>query len=155
MKGTYFPLRSGCARCSYGQDLRNEFTLLLDPADEDDPVLLSFNILGEAVAAPHVTDPWEQERVTYSVKRYKLDFPPLSDKRKTIWEECWDRIVDYRSELKLLQADPSNAIAREGVKKAAKRIREMMKSEKELSAVARSCVTHTGNGRLLGLLQTS
>jgi hypothetical protein len=80
-KGTYFPLRVGCARCMPLGDHRLEDPQLLDPIDEDDPALLSFNMEGRAVPAAHVTDDWERARVEYSVERYNLDFPPLMDKR--------------------------------------------------------------------------
>ncbi len=94
--------------------------MLLDPVDEDDPVLLFFNFEGNAVAAPHVNNPWEKTRVEYSVERYNLDFPPLMEKRKTVWAECWNRVEEYRRELELCQKDPTNAVARDRVKQAAK-----------------------------------
>ena len=59
---------------------------LLDPIDEDDPVLLSFNVEGRAIPAAHLTDAWEKARVEYSVERYNLVFPPLMDKRKVVWD---------------------------------------------------------------------
>jgi hypothetical protein len=40
---------------------------LLDPVDKDDPNLLSFNLEGRALPAPHEHDEWERTRVEYSV----------------------------------------------------------------------------------------
>lgn len=154
-KGTYFPLREGCARVGPTGDLRLELPLLLDPIDEDDPVLLFFDIEGHAVAAPHVTSEWEQMRVAYSVERYNLDFPPLMDKRKAVWAECWNRIEEYRYELSLYHRDQTNTVARDRVKQAAKSLRTMIKGEQELSAVARACLVSTGDSRFLGLLQSA
>ena len=154
-KGAAFPLHTGCTRCVPHGDLRAEEQQLLDPIDEDDPNLLSFNMVGDAVPGAHVSDPWEQSRVTYSVIRYKLDFPPLVDKRKAIWSECWNRIQDYLRELSLYQLDRTNGAAKEGMRQAARRIREMMGPEKELSAVARACVVATADPRLTALLQTN
>jgi hypothetical protein len=153
-KGTFFPLRPGCVRAAPFGDLRYEDTLLLDPIDEYDPSLLSFNVQGRAIPAPHVTDPWERDRVEYSVERYNLDFPPLMDKRKVVWSECWDRICEYRDELAKYHADKTNVVAQQGYKRAAKHIREMMRENKELSAVARACVSSTGDPRVLGLLHS-
>ena len=153
-KGTYFPLRTGCPRCGPFGELRYEDPQLLDPASPSDPELLSFNIEGHALPAPEVSAAWEKARAEYSVERYNLDFPPLMDKRKTVWAECWDRIRHYRGELECYNADPSNQIAREGLKQAAKRIREMMHEERELSSVARACVISSGDPRVLRLLQT-
>lgn len=153
-KGTYFPLRPGCARAAPFGDLRYEDTLLLDPIDEDDPSLLSFNVQGRAIPAPAIKDDWEKARVEYSVERYNLDFPPLMDKRKVVWSECWSRIQEYRRELETYQADKANAIAKHQSKQAAKHIREMIREEQELSAVARACVLSTGDPRVVGLLQS-
>lgn len=154
-KGTFFPLRDGCARAGVDGDLRYEEPMLLDPADEDDPVLLFFNLEGRAVAAPHVNDPWETTRVEYSVERYNLDFPPLMAKRKTVWAECWNRVEEYRRELTLYQNDPTNAVARDRFKQAAKRVRAMIREEQELSAVARACVESAGDPRVSGLLRSA
>lgn len=154
-KGTFFPLRDGCTRVGPAGDVRMEVPLLLDPIDEDDPVLLFFDIEGHAVAAPHVTDNWEKTRVEYSVDRYNLDFPPLMDKRKAVWAECWNGIQEYRRELGLYQKDPSNAVARDRLKQAAKRVRAMINEEQELSAVARACVQSAGDARLDGLLRSA
>lgn len=154
-KGTFFPLRNGCARCKLDEDLRLEDAQLLDPADEDDPALLSFNLEGRAILAPTISDDWERARVEYSIMRYNLDFPPLMDKRKSIWTECWGRIQDYLNELGSYHKDKTNPVAREGYKQAARRLREMMREEEELSAVARACVLSAGDPRLTGLLQSA
>jgi hypothetical protein len=154
-KGTFFPLRAGCVRCPPLGDLRHEDAQLLDPIDEDDPALLSFNLEGRAMPAAHVTDPWERGRVEYSVERYNLDFPPLMDKRKTVWAECWERIQEYLQELTLYHNDRANGIAKDRYKQAARRLRELMHEEKELSAVVRACILSTGDPRLAGLLQSA
>ncbi len=154
-KGTYFPLRPGCSRVHVDGDLRQEDPMLLDPVDEDDPGLLFFDIEGRAVAAPHVTNEWEKCRVERSVERYNLDFPPLMDKRKTVWAECWRRIEEYRAELALYQKDPSNGIAHDRFKQAAKDLRSMIRDDQELSAVARACMESAGDGRIVGLLRSA
>lgn len=154
-KGTWFPLRAGCARCSPLGDIRLEDPTLLDPVDEDDPNLLSFDLEGHAIPAAHVVDAWERARVEFSVERYNLDFPPLMDKRKAVWSECWNRIQEYLRELALYHDDKTNAVARDRYKQASKHVRALMREEQELSAVARACVLSTGDPRVTGLLQTA
>jgi hypothetical protein len=154
-KGTFFPLRADCPRCAPHGDHRHEDAQLLDPIDEDDPALLSFNLEGRAIPAAHISDTWEKDRVEYSVERYNLDFPPLMDKRKTVWAECWERIQEYLEELKRYHADKTNSIAKDRYKQAAKRVRDLMHGEQELSAVARACVLSTGDRRVAGLLQSA
>jgi hypothetical protein len=154
-KSTFFPLRSGCARVGPHGDVRYEDAQLLDPIDEDDPVLLSFNVEGRAIPAAHLTDAWEKARVEYSVERYNLDFPPLMDKRKVVWAECWNRVQEYLKELATYHADKTNVIARDRSKQALKRVRELMHEERELSAVARACVLSSGDPRVTGILQSA
>jgi hypothetical protein len=154
-KGSYFPLRKGCTRAAPHGDLRYEQPLLLDPADEEDPNLLFFNLEGSPIPAPHITDDWERTRVVNSVLRYKLDHPPLIDRRKTVWSECWRQIQRYLTELARYHADPTNVIARESVKNAQSRLREMIREDTEFSSVARACIVATGNERVISLLRTS
>jgi hypothetical protein len=154
-KGAYFPLRAGCARCQPFADLRYEQPALLDPTDEDDPVLLYFNMEGRAVPAPHIQDAWERTRVTRSVERYNLDFPPLMDGRKTVWAECWSRLQEYLREVALYQGDPANAIAKDRLKQAARRVRELIREDQQFSSVARACVESSGDPRAVGLLRSA
>ena len=135
-------------------DLRYEQPLLLDPADADDPNLLFFDLVGDAIPAPHVKNVWERERVTYSVERCKLDYPPLVDRRKTVWGECWSQIQIYLAELERYNADPTNVIAKECFKNAARRIRDLIRADKEFSSVARACILSSGEERVACLLQT-
>jgi hypothetical protein len=154
-KGTFFPLRPGCSRVASLGDIRQEDPQLLDPIDEHDPGLLSFSLEGHAIPAPHITDQWEKTRVEFSVERYNLDFPPLMDKRKSVWAECWSRIQEYLQELATYHADKTNVIARDRYKQALKRVRELMSEEQELSAVARACVLSSGDPRVTSLLQSA
>lgn len=155
-KSTYFPLRTGSHRVvNPDDDLRLEDPLLLDPADADDPNLLSFDFEGKAIPAPGL-DTWDETRVTYSIQRCNLDFGPLEAKRKIVWNDCWNHIEQYRRELEALKkSGDTNMIARTQVKEKAKAIREMLKADKELSAVARACVLSSGDPRITGLLRSA
>ena len=154
-KGTYFPLRAGCGRCPPHGDIRLEDPQLLDPADVRDPSLLTFNVLGEALAAPGLDDEWDQARVGYSVDRCNLNFPALMGKRKVVWADCWHGIRTYLAELRRCAEDPANAVARGACKAAARGILAMMRPEAELSAVARACVLSSGNQQVQRLLQSA
>lgn len=137
--------RDGSTRVGVDGDIRYEEPMLLDPVDEDDPVLLFFDLEGHAVAAPHVNEAWGATRVQYSVDRCNLDFPPLMDKWKAVWAECCNRVTEYRRELGSYQRDPTNAVARDRVKQAAKRVRPMLREEQDLSSMARACVESAGD----------
>jgi uncharacterized protein (TIGR02646 family) len=154
-KGTFFPLLAGCKRVvDKTGDLRTEIPKLLDPTDPDDPTLLSFNQEGEAIAAPR-TSAWEEERVTYSIKRLNLDFRPLTDKRKAVWSDCYQHICAYKEELDHLDRNPQNGIARQASKHHAKAIRAMIRPDQELSSVARACIESTGDPRVMCFLRST
>lgn len=154
-KSTFFPLRPMCARVGPLGDIRLEDPQLLDPADPDDPGLLSFDLEGNAIVAPGVSDQWEIARVTYSIDKLKLDFGPLADKRKTVWRECWARISEYLRELSLYHSDKQNPVARASYKQAVRSLRAMIHEDRELSSVARACINASGDPRVISVLQTA
>jgi uncharacterized protein (TIGR02646 family) len=154
-KSTFFPLREGCKRAKFGDDLRYEDPMLLDPTNENDPSLLSFNLEGRAIPSPAADQDWEKERVLYSIERYNLDFPALMDRRKIVWGECVNRIRLYLKDLEIYKADRTNDIARTQYLSHLKAVRDFIKQDRELSAVARACVLSMGDPRLTGLLQSA
>ncbi|MBI5029247.1 MAG: hypothetical protein HZB51_01870 [Chloroflexi bacterium] len=154
-KGTFFPLRDGCPRIAPFGDVRLEEPLLLDPADPDDPSLISFDVEGNAIFSPAFTDPWEKERVEYSIERYNLnDYQPLVDKRKIVWNDCWMRIQEYLRELNAYHQSRS-MIAHQLSKEKAQQIRKMLHEDQEFSAVARACLLNTGDPRVAGFLRST
>lgn len=152
-KGTFFPLAPGCQRVGLDGDLRMENVMLLDPADPEDPLLLFFDLEGQAIPAPFIDDEWEKERVVYSIEKLKLDYEPLVRKRKTLWIECNNRIDRYLNELALYRADQGNPIARSSSKTAALELRKMLRAEEEFSAVAKACIKFRADPRVEALLQ--
>jgi hypothetical protein len=153
-KGTFFPLREGCVRASPFGDYRLEEAILLDPADPNDPVLLSFDFDGNAIPAAGVTDEWDLERVSYSIKRYNLNtYSLLVDQRKLVWTECWNAFLEYKAELKKYDKTRS-PIAMQKVKDAAQKIRSMLKEDREFSSVAHACLISSGDPRAAGILRS-
>ena len=77
------------------------------------------------------------------------------DKRKAVWAECWNCVQEYLKELATYRADKTNVIARDRTKQAVKHVRELMREDRELSAVARACILSSGDPRLTGILQSA
>lgn len=75
--------------------------------------------------------------------------------RRAVLIECCRRVQDYLPELGLYYADKTNMVAKDRYKQAARRVRELMREEQELSAVARACVLSAGDPRAQGLLQSA
>lgn len=154
-KGTFFPLKEGNKRAGPTDDIRLEEPTLLDPADPDDPSLISFNVEGEAILMPGCTDPWETYRVEYSIERYNLNnYPPLVSERKKTWSNCWETVKQYLDELNSYKKTNS-PIARQQFKEKARQIRAMLNPDQEFSAVVRACLISTGDDRVVGLLRTA
>jgi uncharacterized protein (TIGR02646 family) len=153
-KGTYFPVLLEANRVGIPtDDLRLENPLLLDPSDPEDPNLLFFDATGRARPAPYINNEWDKKRVEQSIKRCNLDFNPLVEKRRIVWNECWQHIQQYRQEI--IKCDVSNgnsSIAKHMLREKAKAIREMIKTNQELSSVARACILSSGDPRVIGLL---
>jgi hypothetical protein len=123
-KGTFFPLGSNYCATSINRDTDDEVPYLLDPIIKSDCALLSFNQIGEAIAAPGA-DSWSEERVKVSVEQYELDFEKLILQRNLIWDTCAAMINEIQNLMKDQAAQPGAA------KKA--RIEEKMR---ELSKLA-------------------
>jgi hypothetical protein len=156
-KGTYFPLRVKENRGSNpSSELRLEDPLLLDPSNADDPNLLFFNVEGKAIPDPHINNDWDRKRVIYSIQRCNLDFNALVLKRKTVWNNCWNNILEYRRELtKYQESNGANLIAKDRATEKAKAIRAMVKKDKELSSVARACIQSSEDPRIIALLRST
>ena len=96
-KWDYFPLANGCARADWDhRDCGSEICLLLDPANENDPKLLTFDEEG----IPFPSDPGNAiavKKVEVTVHYLYLDSPRLIAARKKKWRETMDWIEEYRA----------------------------------------------------------
>ena len=62
---------------------------------------------------------------------------------------------EYLKELATYHDDKTNVIARDRYKQALKRVRQLIREDRELSAVARACILSSGDPRLTGILQSA
>lgn len=100
-KGTLFPLRDrAVAVCAPGIAVSRESPMFLDPSEEDDAALISFNALGEPEPChePAVDlDDWDKCRISFSIERYGLDDCDLCDQRKALWVAIRSMFDEYAS----------------------------------------------------------
>jgi uncharacterized protein (TIGR02646 family) len=143
-KSSYFPLFPGSQVATTKRRLDDEDIMLLDPIDEDDPCLLTFDELGEAI--PNTLSPRDIERVKVSIRLYHLDHTPLQEERQKVWDKC-QRFI---SEIQAINSLPDASISDKArVKFLKQEIKNMTNSEVELSAVAIACVEHNKLSRML------
>lgn len=139
-KGGWFPLQAGSQiSCHNNQCEEMEICYLLDPVDIDDVKLIVFDEEGKAIPVPGATD-WEKLRVEETVKRLKLnEHEALSSARRDVWAKVTLQINEYFA-AKARWKSGGNAVAREKVKNALKKVRGLTRPTSELSAVAKWCV---------------
>ncbi|MDO9041415.1 MAG: hypothetical protein Q7U64_03585 [Desulfocapsaceae bacterium] len=141
-KGNFFPLRDGSiSATSVSKNIDDEIYYLLDPCDEDDPALLSFDMEGKAIPSDHCGE-WDSKRVELTVERLKLYHGPLEEARREVWNIC-DRLINECENLAAgFQANPS-ATKRQRIKDIRKELRNMIAFKAEFSRVAIACLKNS------------
>lgn len=143
-KWSYFPLFPGSPIASTKARLDDEDIMLLDPTDENDPCLLTFDASGEAL--PNTIVARDIERVKASINLYHLDHTPLKEERQKVWGKC-QRLINEIQDINLLSGVSISNKARITFLK--QEIKKMISLDEELSAVAIACVEHNKLSRML------
>ncbi len=143
-KWSYFPLFAGSYVATTKARLADEDIMLLDPTNEDDPCLLTFDDSGDAI--PNTVVARDIERVKASINLYHLDHTPLKEERQKIWDKC-QRFINEIQEINSL---PDISISNKArITFLKQEIKNMIAVEEELSAVAIACVEHNKLSRML------
>ena len=143
-KGSFFPLRpySSPATANH-RVVEDEQPMFLDPTDADDYLLLAFDEHGVPAARSGI-GAWEKARVDFTIERMKLDFGPLVDERKQVWQRCVRLIGDFLSHQTRYNSATGGIASSEGMKAALRELREMIKPESPLSSTAAECLRKSG-----------
>lgn len=137
-KWVYFPLFEDSIVAKSKVKCQDEEIMLLDPCDENDPPLLTFDSKGKAI--PNIVailESRERVRVETSIKLYHLDHRPLEELRERQWGHC-QRMID---EMRTISNNPDgvSAFGRGRVKFLKNEIKRLTSKNEELSAVAIAC----------------
>lgn len=151
-KGTYFPLRENAmAVTTVGISVSRESPLLLDPANEDDVALISFNALGmpEPCKEPPIDlDDWDLARIEFSIKKYGLDDKDLCDQRKAVWVAIHALFDEYAAAA--LKAKRERCVESAGKAKQIKaELNKFLDPKCEFTATIRDCFYSHKIGRSL------
>jgi len=138
-KQSYFPLKQGTQPAEDEGDVSTEWIGLLDPTDQDDVELLTFALDGKAYATCSDDDWWGIQRVHLSVRVYGLNNVSLVDARIKVINRCKE-LINLIKKKQCHYAKHNENFDREEFKRYINQLREMMKPEAELSAVARDFV---------------
>lgn len=147
-KSSFFPLFEHSPVAISKVRCADEDIMLLDPCDEDDPGLLTFDKSGTAIPnAGAIHNAKERRRVMASIRLYHLDHEPLREEREKVWDRCQRSINEIR-EISIQDDISISDKARISFLKS--EIRKMVEKSEELSAVAISCCEDNGLNYLTG-----
>lgn len=151
-KGTFFPLRDhAMAVCKPGIGLTRESPMFLDPSNEDDAALLSFNALGEpepCIDPPVDLDDWDKLRVEFSIERYGLNNRDLCNQRKSLWVSISSMFDEFATFA--LKAKKECCMESAGrAKQIRAELRKFLDPKHEFTALIRDCFKSHKVGRSL------
>ena len=142
-KRDFFPLKEGSAVASdRNHDLRDEIIYFLDPADPNDPMLLTFDETG--LPQPVADEgSWQFDRASVTAKLLFLDYPPMVEERRRVWLEC-RMVVGEVQRLIGLGSSAMSASRVHDLRVAMERLRRLVRSDAELAGTARACLLKSG-----------
>ena len=142
-KGVFFPLFEGSHVAKSKNRCPDEEIMLLDPCDQEDVTLLTFDDTGAALPNYEVVNEERDiERVNTSISLYNLDHGPLIDLRAQTWSKC-QRFIDEIRSITVIDGELGQA-SRQRIRFLKNEIRNMMDRQEEVSAVAIACCEANG-----------
>ncbi|MES2675064.1 MAG: hypothetical protein V4660_12550 [Pseudomonadota bacterium] len=151
-KGTYFPVIDEKFRASNeSHDWRDELPLFLDPLDEEDYLLLSFDDNGKPVPANNIADQ-DIERVEFTIDKYFLDEELLNRRRAETWVTCRALYNKYLNAMINIKATSNDRVAaRAAAKKDLEQLKNMLDRKQEFSAVAKQALIKIGDEHAINI----
>jgi len=151
-KGTYFPLRERAMEVTApGVSVTRESPMFLDPINEGDAELISFNALGqpEPCSDPPVDlDDWDRQRIEFSIRRYGLNDAELCDQRKALWVSIDSKLNECATNM--LKAKNERCVESAGkVKQQKAELRSYLQPNQEFTSLIIACFQSNKVGRSL------
>jgi hypothetical protein len=151
-KGGWFPLRDGSLMATGENHCEeSEEPYLLDPTNPFDVTLIVFNEEGLAQPASQDPNSWEYQRAALTIDRLKFnEHEALAEERKRVWQETSRDIEGFLTAVSRTRSGP-NPAAIAHARSMALKIKERVRPEAELSAVAKICVQFRNDPNLIML----
>lgn len=155
-KSIFFPIVDERNRaCCSTDDCCDELPLFLDPMDEEDCLLLSFNDDGKPCPAIGIENQ-DIERVNFTIDKYFLDERILNLRRAETWNTARDLYYKYLNGMKDAKSTPRDKVAkRESAKKDLEKLKALLKSDKEFTSVARASLIKTKDDMAISIAASS
>jgi hypothetical protein len=117
-----------------------ETAILLDPCRRGDWALITFDETGRPIPACEESD-YDHQRTTTSIDLLHLDFEPLNEERRRVWNRCDEKIKRISAIMKLPAVERAYRHAER--EHLLSELEEMIAEDAELSGVARACLLHS------------
>ncbi|KAF0130001.1 MAG: hypothetical protein FD155_1787 [Bacteroidetes bacterium] len=137
-KGDYFPLDcNDVGRVANDEENINcEVPILLDPFNQEDVSLLTFDSNGEVISAGY--SDYEHQRVLQSIFYYHLDLEQLNKERLMAWKDCEREILEIK---KSIDTAPDERARRLMVASCLKRLTDYLKNpDRPYTSAVKACV---------------
>jgi hypothetical protein len=137
-KGDYFPLDcNDVGRVANDEETTNcEIPILLDPINQEDVSLLTFDSNGEIISAG--TDDYEHNRVLQTIFYYHLDLEQLNKERLAAWKDCEREILEIKEQI---DTAPDERVRRIVVTSCLKRLLDYVKNpDRSYTSAMKACV---------------
>jgi len=143
-KSTYFPVLDERFRAlDENHDWRDEHPLFLDPLDEEDHLLLSFNDDGKPVPADGLEDQ-DVLRVRFTIDKYHLDEEVLNRRREETWSTTRSLYNKYLHSMnKAKNASNGGVALRARAKENLVQLKKLLEKSEEFSSVAKQSLIKT------------
>lgn len=152
-KSTFFPIFDERNRaCCPEDDCADELPLFLDPMDEEDCLLLSFNDDGKP--APEVgVEGQDKMRVEFTIDKYFLDERILNMRRAETWAAARELYYKYLNMMKAAKAGEKDQVAKRAQAKSdLMALKSMLKPSCEFSSVAKAALLKTNDPMALKIV---
>jgi len=132
--------------------IEDELIYLLDPINQDDVSLLTFNENGEAMPLNPNEEDWEHQRAKYTIETLDLNNSKLLRARKIIWQDIVKAIKSIEELQQENNRNPSASLqARLSELKA--QTRQLISPITELSGTYRACLRASREDWAISILQ--
>jgi len=137
-KGAKFYVKRNKASCH--TDLcEDEIICFLDPTDEDDTHKLTFDKTGTIKPLSIDESDWDYERAKYTIENLDLNYEPLKEARKDLWDTCESKLNELQHLMKEYNQNPS-ALKKGQIRSKLEDLRKLTKPKSEFSTVAIKCL---------------
>lgn len=151
-KGTLFPILDERNRaCCPEDDWCDELPLFLDPMDEEDCLLITFNDDGKPTPLIDI-EKQDETRVLFTIEKYFLDERVLNIRRAQTWSTARELYYKYLNKMKEAKARTRDHVAKRAqAKKDLESLKLMLKPNYEFSSVAKAALIKTGESLAIGI----